>query len=972
MANITCRMTAYLYVEPLDGYAGTSITCNVTLSSGSGTLGSLSISSSSSSYDYTWTKDVSFTSTNTSVTYTLSERSYCGSRTGKGTRTVTGNLQSGSLSVTFNPVYNTSNTASASLRINLEYISGGGGGGGGSTPTATASPPTSVRVGGSSTHSSNAAVYNTAASDSNKGKFYITWTNTGSVTNQTKRGYQRRADGSAYGGSVYIVPDSYTTNLYSLSDGWGSGAVGKTYKCQVRTVGSSVTSNWSSSYGSVKFSAAVTNRTITGNANGGSPNRSKTAAEGTAVEMAAPLRRGYQFGGWYFNSTASNCLDYGTIHNYTSSFTVSFWTYASTYAQGSSTTPVSIVSSAEGAGWCLSCEDGTNWAFQLWDGSRWCEAIYARSNISNGRHYWCLVFDSSAGIIRMYIDGSQKASASVPNKKVVYGSSNHLLLGAELGASNAMASSSGFVGYIGNFKITNDATYRTYQSSEFMIPMSSPTVYAYWSKISGKIYYNAGQYYTGSTNNPQPDMGTIKSGYTMQTYGGHYGFAANSSGTLYSPSYDVESTALDLYNTTTLFDAPPGCKHSPEASQWKIWNKTEGVWVSNTGISAASWNVGNLVSNGTIEPGDELVAFANWLPNTYTLTFNPNGGTCSTTTKTVTYGTTYTDLPTATKEGYVFKGWAANFNGSSDFINYGRRYMFTNNLSAHFSAYMDDWSNYSSIRIASCTEGGGWNFESSSGNMQVTAYDYGVGYKHATASTTWASLSPGWHDFDLVFDRSTVKLYVDRNLLGTSSTFSSSRIGYHDYNSLFVGAESATSPTTPIANSYFSGRIGNISILNSGALQSATYNSFTAPAQNVTLYAIWEQNPVSTVTYVLNGGTYNGSTNNVTRTVDTGSNIVLINPTPYTQSGHIIRFKGWNLTTSGNSLIGTAGDTYKLDSDTILYALYYDTELDNFVPHFVYVYDEANNTWQKVIPYIYSSANDSWRPSEVYIYLENN
>ena len=468
-------------------------------------------------------------------------------------------------------------------------------------------------------------------------------------------------------------------------------------------------------------------------------------------------------------------------------------------------------------------------------------------------------------------------------------------------------------------------------------------------------------------------MGTIKSGYTMQTYGGHYGFAANSSGTLYSPSYDVESTALDLYNTTTFFDAPPGCKHSPEASQWKIWNKTEGVWVSNTGISAASWNVGNLVSNGTIEPGDELVAFANWLPNTYTLTFNPNGGTCSTTTKTVTYGTTYTDLPTATKEGYVFKGWAANFNGSSDFINYGRRYMFTNNLSAHFSAYMDDWSNYSTIgmKLASCTETGGWAFQTSNENIQNTAYDYGVGYKGATASTAWASLSPGWHDFDSVFNGSTLKLYVDRNLLATSSAFSSSKIGYHNTNSILVGAEAGATGDTAAGN-YFNGKIGNVVILNSGTLQSATYNSFTAPAQNVTLYAIWEQTPESTVTYVLNGGTYNGSTSNVTQTVDTGSNIVLIDPTPYNSSGHIIRFKGWYPTTSGGNLVGKAGDTYKLNSNTTLYALYYDTELNSFAPHFVYVYDETNNKWQKVIPYIYSSANNSWEPSGVYIYLESN
>ena len=44
----------------------------------------------------------------------------------------------------------------------------------------------------------------------------------------------------------------------------------------------------------------------------------------------------------------------------------------------------------------------------------------------------------------------------------------------------------------------------------------------------------------------------------------------------------------------------------------------------------------------------------------YTVTFIPNGGTVSPTTKEVTYNSAYGELPTPTKTGYYFQGWYLN------------------------------------------------------------------------------------------------------------------------------------------------------------------------------------------------------------------------------------------------------------------------------------------------------------------------
>ena len=57
-------------------------------------------------------------------------------------------------------------------------------------------------------------------------------------------------------------------------------------------------------------------------------------------------------------------------------------------------------------------------------------------------------------------------------------------------------------------------------------------------------------------------------------------------------------------------------------------------------------------------------------PESYTLTFDPNGGSVSTTSKTITYDDTYGDLPTPTRTGYTFIGWyGSNVMPYGDFSN---------------------------------------------------------------------------------------------------------------------------------------------------------------------------------------------------------------------------------------------------------------------------------------------------------------
>lgn len=67
---------------------------------------------------------------------------------------------------------------------------------------------------------------------------------------------------------------------------------------------------------------------------------------------------------------------------------------------------------------------------------------------------------------------------------------------------------------------------------------------------------------------------------------------------------------------------------------------------------------------------------------TYTVTFNANGGTTPTASKTVVYGSTYGTLPTPTRSGYAFLGWFTDSSAGTQVTS-----STTVNLSANQTLY---------------------------------------------------------------------------------------------------------------------------------------------------------------------------------------------------------------------------------------------------------------------------------------------
>ena len=87
---------------------------------------------------------------------------------------------------------------------------------------------------------------------------------------------------------------------------------------------------------------------------------------------------------------------------------------------------------------------------------------------------------------------------------------------------------------------------------------------------------------------------------------------------------------------------------------------TAPVEPTRDGYGFAGWFSDELLQNPydfDKMPGESFNLYGKWNPKQYLVTFNKNGGDCSTETKTVTYDEIYGELPIASRDDYGFDGW---------------------------------------------------------------------------------------------------------------------------------------------------------------------------------------------------------------------------------------------------------------------------------------------------------------------------
>lgn len=183
----------------------------------------------------------------------------------------------------------------------------------------------------------------------------------------------------------------------------------------------------------------------------------------------------------------------------------------------------------------------------------------------------------------------------------------------------------------------------------------------------------------------------------------------------------------------------------------------------------------------------------------------------------------------------------ANFVASDkNYISIPRDAMPERRLTFNAWAYMDDWTtitDYVAGRIASCSEGGGWNFsyETSCPNGNYYGcliYDANYSDYRYIKAKTLAELGHGWHMFTLTFDGSYAKVYVDGDLAGQSDLFVNApegRIKYNTSNNIILGGEASK---TSAADSYgwFNGKMNDVKIYATALSEEDIKNEFNTRA----------------------------------------------------------------------------------------------------------------------------------------------
>ena len=236
-----------------------------------------------------------------------------------------------------------------------------------------------------------------------------------------------------------------------------------------------------------------------------------------------------------------------------------------------------------------------------------------------------------------------------------------------------------------------DGTGTGYNASATYTANAAATLYAQWTAITYSVKYNANGG-SGSMSNSSHTYNIAKNltseGFTREyvvtfDYNGSgaantnstatYSFknwntAANGSGTSYANGASVKNLSTTQGATVNLY------------AQWTSASVTLPT-PSWTGHTFAGWYTassgGTKIGNGgaSYTPTAAITLYAHWTTNTYTVSYNANGGSGAPASQTKTYGSNLTLSSTKpTRSQYNFTAWNTAANGSGTTYQPGATY----------------------------------------------------------------------------------------------------------------------------------------------------------------------------------------------------------------------------------------------------------------------------------------------------------
>jgi len=448
----------------------------------------------------------------------------------------------------------------------------------------------------------------------------------------------------------------------------------------------------------------------------------------------------------------------------------------------------------------------------------------------------------------------------------------------------------------------------------------------------------------GGSVSPTSSNSTVTTPYTFAGWKATNGTVYNAGGT-YTTN---EATTLTAQWTTG----------SPTGSAVTLPTPTRTGYTFNGWYTAADG--GSKITS--YKPVTNTTLYAQWKANTYTVTFDANGGSCDTESINVTYGSIYGDeLPTPTRTGYTFGYWQLELDSYNKSIFSSSIVDITSNETLKALWYVNQYNLTVNKDIGIASIYG-------LGNSLQQPYDVPI---NLTAVLN--------NDY-------TFSSWTDEN--GNTVSFDNPYSFKMPNNDVILNANSIGKPiiitfnanggtvNTTIKEVNFNGSYGDLPTpTRTGYTFTGWYNLITGGTEitdntkvevsnDQTLYAHWIINTY-TVEYNANGGI--GTTNSSSHTYDESKQLTI---NGFTRSNY--EFIGWNTKPDGS------GDSYTdqqvvsnlTTENGVIVTLYAMWKADSLA----HVYDKNTQSYKlyearifkdgkygKYIPYIFDGKSGKWK-----------
>ncbi len=343
-----------------------------------------------------------------------------------------------------------------------------------------------------------------------------------------------------------------------------------------------------------------------------------------------------------------------------------------------------------------------------------------------------------------------------------------------------------------------------------------------------------------------------------------------------------------------------------------------------SGYTFAGWytlvNGGGTQFTASTAVTANITVYANWTANTYTVTFNSQGGSAVGSISNIASGATVA-LPAApTKSGYTFAGWYTSVNGG------GTQFTASTAVTANITVYANWTANTYTVTFNSQGGSAVGSISNIASGATVTlpaaptlsGYTFAGWYTAVNGGGTQFTASTAVTANITVYANWTANTYtVTFNSQGGSAVGSISNI---------ASGATITLPAAPTLSGYTFA--GWYTAVNGGGTQ---FTASTAVTANITVYANWTANTY-TVTFNSQGGSAVGSISNIA----SGATVTL--PAAPTLSGYT--FAGWYTAVNGGGTQFTASTAVTANITVYANWLSQDASLSSAV-----LTDAQNNTY---------------------------